>query len=341
MTEERPIVSWTDKDDLDFSLRGELRYDEPMGRYTSWRAGGNAERAYIPADLSDLSRFLHVQPVEHPVHMIGLGSNLLVRDRGIHGTVVLLHRALNGLRLAPGPQGGGVIYAEAGVAAPKVAKFAAKHDLDGAEFFAGIPGTVGGALAMNAGCYGTETWDYVLSVTTIDRTGALRERGPEDYEISYRHAVLKTREDLAQPAEDEGGPIDTIVRAVHRATHTPQEWFVAAHFGFPKGEGAASEQKIKELLDRRLASQPLDQPNAGSVFLNPEGHHAARLIEACGLRGLTIGGAQVSTKHANFIVNLGNATAADIEALIEKVQTVVEEQQGVRMESEVRIVGEK
>jgi UDP-N-acetylmuramate dehydrogenase len=315
-------VSGLVSSELDFSLRGELRYDEPMRRYTSWRTGGDAERAYIPADLSDLSRYLHLQPADHPIHMVGLGSNLLVRDGGLRGTAILLHRALNGLRLAPGPQGGGVIYVEAGVAAPKVAKFAAKHDLDGAEFLAGIPGTIGGALAMNAGCYGAETWDFVVSVTTIDRSGALRERGQEDYEIAYRSIVLKQVED-APPASTQ-----------------PQEWFVAAHFGFPRGERAASEQKIKELLDRRIASQPLSQPNAGSVFRNPEGHHAARLIEACGLKGLTIGGAQVSAKHANFIVNLGHATAADIENLIHKVQAIVEEQQGVKLETEVRIVGE-
>ena len=265
---------------LDFSLRGELLHAEPMSRYTSWRAGGVADRAYVPADLSDLAHFMRTLPKDEQLYTLGLGSNLLVRDGGIRGTVVLLHRALNSLRLVAIPQGGGAIYAEAGVAAPKVAKFAAKHSLDGAEFMAGIPGTVGGALAMNAGCYGTETWDFVVSVTTIDRTGVVRERGREDFEIAYRHIRLKQQ--LRQLEHEE-------TRAAGRPAllfdEPSEEWFVAAHFGFPMGGTNASEQKIKELLNRRLATQPLSQPNAGSVFRNPEGHHAARLIEACGLKG--------------------------------------------------------
>ena len=292
----------------DISLHGEMRYQEPMRRHTSWHAGGYAQRAYVPFDLADLSRFLRSHPAGEAIRMIGLGSNILVRDGGLRGTTVLLHRALNETRLSAAPDGGGVIYVEAGVAAPKLARFAAQSKLDGAEFFAGIPGTIGGAIAMNAGCYGTETWDFIVSVTTVDRLGRLRERGPEDYEIGYRSVKLK--------ASDAGGP--------------------------PMGaETEASERKIKELLDRRLATQPIGQPNAGSVFRNPTGHHAARLIESCGLRGLTIGGAQVSTKHANFIVNLGTASAADIENLIEKVYSVVKQQQGIELEREIRIIGEK
>jgi UDP-N-acetylmuramate dehydrogenase len=309
---------------LDFSVRGEMRYQEPMRRHTSWHTGGYAQRAYIPFDLPDLSRFLRGHPGAEPITVIGLGSNVLVRDGGLRGTVILLHRALNGIRLSAAPDGGGVIYAEAGVAAPKVAKFAARNKLDGAEFLAGIPGTIGGAVAMNAGCYGAEIWDSVVSVTTVDRVGRLRERTPEDYEIAYRSTKLKFK------------PTTTL-------SGTPvsdEEWFVAAHLAFPPGDTESSERKIKELLDRRLKTQPLGQPNAGSVFRNPTGHHAATLIEACGLKGLTIGGAQVSTKHANFIVNLGTATAADIEHLIEKVRQLVKQQQGVELEREIRIIGE-
>lgn len=310
--------------DLDFAVRGELRYQEPMRRHTSWHTGGYAQRAYIPFDLPDLSRFLRGHPAGEPITMIGLGSNVLVRDGGLRGTVILLHRALNGMRLSSAPDGGGVLFVEAGVAAPKVAKFAARQRLDGAEFLAGIPGTMGGAVAMNAGCYGAETWDFIVSVTTVDRMGRLRERMPEEYEIGYRSAKLKFN------------PTPT-----HSLTpSSEEEWFIAAHFAFPPGDTDSSERKIKELLDRRLKSQPLDQPNAGSVFRNPIGHHAARLIETCGLKGLTIGGAQVSSKHANFIINLGTATAADIEHLIEKVQLVVKEQQGVELEREIRIIGE-
>jgi UDP-N-acetylmuramate dehydrogenase len=311
----------------EISLHGEMRYQEPMRRHTSWHAGGYAQRAYVPFDLADLSRFLRGHPAGEPITMIGLGSNILVRDGGLRGTTVLLHRALNETRLSTAPDGGGIIYAEAGVAAPKLARFAAQNKLDGAEFLAGIPGTIGGAIAMNAGCYGAETWDFIVSVTTVDRLGRLRERGPEDYDIGYRSVMLKAR--------------DSELAAEEPTDDHAQEWFVAAHFGFSPGDTAASERKIKELLDRRLVSQPLGQPNAGSVFRNPNGHHAARLIESCGLRGLTIGGAQVSTKHANFIVNLGTASAADIENLIEKVQSVVKQQQGIELEREIRIIGEK
>jgi UDP-N-acetylmuramate dehydrogenase len=304
--------------DLDFTaMRGELREREPMSRYTSWRTGGVADRAYIPVDLADLARFLSTLSSVEPIQMIGLGSNLLVRDGGIRGTVILLHRAINTVRLAPAPESAGVVYAEAGVVGPKVAKFAARQGLDGAEFLAGIPGTIGGALAMNAGCYGVETWDFVVSVSTIDRSGALRERGPQDYDIAYRSVERKEAKADAQ-----------------------EEWFVAAHFGFRKGEREAAEAKIKEILTRRLGSQPLNRPNAGSVFRNPEGHLASKLIEASGLSGSTIGGAQVSRQHANFIVNLGDATAAEIEALIEKVHATVLQKQGIDLEREVRILGE-
>ena len=312
---------------FDFSVRGEVRYQESMRRHTSWHAGGYAQRAYVPFDLPDLSRFLRGYSSDEPVTMIGMGSNLLVRDGGLRGTAVLLHRALNETRLSTTANGGGVIYAEAGVAAPKIAKFAGRNQLDGAEFFAGIPGTIGGAIATNAGCYGAETWDFIVSVKTVDRMGRLRERRPEDYEISYRSAKLKSNN-----ASTETG---TAAKAAS------EEWFAAAHFSFPPGETLASERKVKELLDRRLATQPFGQPNAGSVFRNPIGHHAARLIEACGLKGLTIGGAQVSTKHANFIVNLGTATAANIENLIDKVQLVVKHQQGIEMERKVQIIGER
>lgn len=296
-------------------LRGVLKHDEPMSRHTSWRVGGAAERFYIPADIADLSQFLQGLAADEPVHFIGLGSNLLVRDGGVRGTVVLLHSALNQLALwheKPGATAG--VYAEAGVASPKVARFAALNGFEGAEFLAGIPGTVGGALAMNAGCYGAETWQYVTEVLTIDCFGELRRRLPQDFDIGYRHVALK------------GG--------------IASEWFVAAWFAFKHGNGEASRQKIRGLLEKRVASQPIGQPNAGSVFRNPPGDHAARLIEACGLKGTAIGGAMVSPKHANFIVNAGTATAADIEALIAKVQQTVKAQHGVELVTEVRVIGE-
>ncbi|OGS92065.1 MAG: UDP-N-acetylenolpyruvoylglucosamine reductase [Gallionellales bacterium GWA2_60_18] len=298
------------------SLRGEMRCDMPMSRHTSWRAGGMAERMYQPADLNDLLAFLRGLPADEPLHAVGLGSNLLVRDGGLRGTVLLLHGALCGLNL----EVDGSIYAEAGVPGAKLARFAALHDLRGAEFFAGIPGTVGGMLAMNAGCYGSETWQKVLRVLVVDRSGTLHERTQADYEIGYRHVVRNQESGI----RDQQSP----------------EFFVAAWLKFEAGDGATARQEIKALLAKRIASQPLDMPNAGSVFRNPPGDHAARLIQQCGLKGWRIGGAQVSEKHANFIVNTGGATAADIENLIEEVQAAVEQQTGVKLQCEVRIIGE-
>jgi len=294
--------------------RGQLRERESMARHVTWRAGGIVDRAYTPADLDDLRAFLRAQPATEPVWFVGLGSNLLVRDRGLRGTVVFTHWALRRFRVDPDRCG---IAAEAGVACPKIARIAAVEGMAGAEFLAGIPGTLGGALTMNAGCYGGETWGAVARVQTIDRSGSLRERPPADFEIGYRSVVLKAE-----------------------GTHHSEEWFVAATLRFPRGDGAAARQRIRELLARRIASQPLNLPNAGSVFRNPPGDHAARLIEACGLKGHAIGGAVISPKHANFIVNGGAARAADIEALIELASHAVREKFGIELECEVRIIGE-
>ncbi|MCW5606014.1 MAG: UDP-N-acetylmuramate dehydrogenase [Burkholderiales bacterium] len=312
------------------ALRGELRYDEPMARHVSWRAGGTAERAYFPADLSDLEAFLRNLPDRDPVHFVGLGSNLLVRDGGLRGTVILTHRALRNIRIECDDATHGEIYVEAGTPAPQVARFAALHGLTGAEFLAGIPGTVGGALAMNAGCYGGETWGIVVRVDTLDRAGVFHQRTPAHYRIGYRSVKRRCRQIPAVPP----------ARAVEKRDGL-EEWFVAATFRLPHGDGEKSRLKIKELLSKRIASQPLQQANAGSVFRNPPGDHAARLIEACGLKGYRIGDAEISRKHANFIVNTGAARAGDIEALIEHMQDAVKRQFGIELEREVRIVGEK
>lgn len=320
-------------------LRGVLKHNEPMSRHTSWRVGGPAERFYIPADIADLEAFLRGLAAGEPVYFVGLGSNLLVRDGGVRGTVVLLHGALNRIALWHDEKGEAAgVYAEAGVASPKVARFAALHGFEGAEFLAGIPGTVGGALAMNAGCYGAETWQTVTEVLTIDRFGKLRRRKPQDYEIGYRHVEMKVRsEELGVGSENR----DEFTPHSSPLTPHPEEWFLAAWFAFKRGNGEASRQKIKALLEKRVASQPIGTPNAGSVFRNPPGDHAARLIESCGLKGVSIGGAMVSEKHANFIVNTGKAKAADIEALIERVRQTVKEQHGVELVTEVRVIGEK
>jgi UDP-N-acetylmuramate dehydrogenase len=312
--------------DLDTTrLRGRLLAQEPMARHVSWRAGGAAARAYVPRDLADLQLFLQLLPPREPVLFVGLGSNLLVRDGGFDGTVVLMHNTHGAIRLD-----GELVFAEAAVASPKVARFAATHGLEGAEFLAGIPGTVGGALAMNAGCYGSETWEFVARADTVDRHGRLRARTPEDFDIGYRHAQLRVDERrFTTEGEPPPGP-------------RPEEWFVSAWFRFRRGDGERARARIKALLARRIATQPLALPNAGSVFRNPPGDHAARLIEACGLKGFAIGGARISEQHANFIVNPGaRARAADIEALIEHARRAVRERFGIDLVPEVRIVGER
>jgi len=315
---------------VDTPLRGTLQHNVPMRKHTSWRTGGTVERMYQPADLDDLLVFLRGLPADEPLYAVGLGSNLLVRDDGLRGTVLLLHGTLSGLHL----ELDGSVYAESGVPGAKLARFAALHNLQGAEFFAGIPGTLGGMLAMNAGCYGSETWEKVLRVQTVDRRGEVHVRIPADYEIGYRHVVR---------TEEKGLGTETTPLASQSSVLSPQspELFVAAWLQFPRGDGDSARQGIKALLNKRIASQPLNLPNAGSVFRNPQGDHAARLIEQCGLKGRRIGGAQVSEKHANFIVNTGAATAADIENLINEVQAAVQQQTGIKLHPEVRIVGEK
>jgi UDP-N-acetylmuramate dehydrogenase len=294
------------------ALRGVLSKNEPMAKHVTWRAGGAAARAYTPADRADLAAFLASLPKGEPVCFVGLGSNLLVRDGGYRGTVVLMHNPHGVMRVE-----GELIYAEAGVASPKVARFAATHGFEGSEFLAGVPGTIGGALAMNAGCYGSETWDVVAKVTTASRTGAVRERAPSDFNIGYRHVEPRR----PKPGED--------------------EWFLACWFRFRAGDVKRSRERINELLAARIAEQPLDLPNAGSVFRNPPGYYAAQLIEACGLKGWEIGGARISEKHSNFIVNpKGRARAADIEALIAHARDTVKARFSVELVPEVRIIGE-
>ncbi len=291
------------------ALRGELKQNEPMARRVSWRAGGTVSRAYFPADLDDLAAFFEGTRFDEPLLVVGLGSNLLVRDGGFDGTMVFTQGALDGLRL----EADGSIYCEAGVGSPKLARFALNAGLVGGEFLGGIPGTVGGALAMNAGCHGGEIWNFVERVLMLNRRGERIVRTREDFEIGYRHVGLRKETD---------------------------EIFAAAWLRFAPGDAEAARERMRELLAKRAATQPLQLPNAGSVFRNPPGDHAARLIEAAGLKGATEGGARVSEKHANFVVNPdGKATAAEIETLIGRVQSTVFEKFGVHLKREVRIVG--
>jgi UDP-N-acetylmuramate dehydrogenase len=289
------------------NLRGELRLNESLQRYNTWRIGGPARQMYLPADVDDLVAFLRTLPPDEPLLWLGLGSNLLIRDGGFHGTVILLQGRLNDLRVHDD-----TVYAEAGVACAKVARECARADLSGAAFLAGIPGTMGGALAMNAGAFGGETWRIVATASTIDRHGRIRERRAEEFQVAYR--------EVRRPAE---------------------EWFLACTLQLKYGDSAGEQAAIRALLDRRAATQPTGQPSCGSTFRNPPGDHAARLIEASGLKGCRLGGAEVSTKHANFIINTGSASAADIENLISHVRAEVQRCQGVTLQTEVHMVGER
>jgi UDP-N-acetylmuramate dehydrogenase len=283
-----------------------VRRNEPMSRHTSWHVGGPAEIYFTPNDRADLAAFLPTVPAAVPVYWVGLGSNLLVRDGGIAGVVVSMHGTFDRLERA-GPD---TVYAEAGVACARIARQCIKWGLGPAEFFAGIPGTLGGALAMNAGAFGGETWRHVVEVETIDRGGREHRRPASEYRVSYRHV---------EPPE-------------------PEEWFLGARLRF-EARPPEHRSEVDALLERRKATQPIGEWSCGSVFTNPPGDHAARLIEATGLKGLRIGDASVSTKHANFIINHGAATAADVESLIARVQDEVQRAHGVRLHPEVRIVG--
>lgn len=286
--------------------RGQLFTNEPLSQYTSWRTGGPADLLYIPADLDDLSQFMKQIPKNLPVTWLGLGSNTLVRDRGIEGLVVITQGALSSLtQLAPD-----IIRAEAGISAAQLARYSARLGATGLEFMAGIPGTVGGALAMNAGCFGGETWRMVKAVETINRQGEIKIRPAEDFKVGYRHV-----------------------------SRFDDEWFVAGHFYFNPGNKEQSLNQIREMLERRNSSQPTGTANCGSVFRNPPNNYAGKLIEDCGLKGTNLGGAQVSTKHANFIINENSATSMDIERLINQVRGVVEEKTGVALIPEVCIIG--
>lgn len=292
--------------ELPAALRGRALFNEPLARHTSWRVGGPADVLFKPADKQDLALFLTALPADMPVLWLGLGSNLLVRDGGVRGAVIETHGALSDLQRL----GETEVWCDAGVPCAKLARQCAKWNLGPAEFFAGIPGTLGGALAMNAGAFGGETWRHVVQVETINRHGEIKRRMESDYEVAYRHV------------------------------HGPhEEWFLGAQLSFA-GSDADGEAEIRALLARRKETQPIGEPSCGSVFTNPPGHHAAKLIESAGLKGFRIGGAVVSTKHANFIINEGSATAAEIEQLIAHVKATVQQQYGIELKPEVRIVGE-
>ena len=289
---------------IETNYAGTLSYAEPMKKYNSWRAGGVAEKLFKPANRQDLQSYLYDHQNE-PITFLGLGSNVLVRDGGIQGSVIVLTGILDKVEIDQTQ-----VYAEAGLPCSKLAKKLAKAGLAGGEFFAGIPGTVGGALAMNAGAWGGETWPRVESVEVISRDGSITQVAVEQVSYGYRHV--------------EG---------------FNNQWFLSANFNFDKGDAQFIEQRIKSLLNERAQKQPTGVYSCGSVFRNPENDHAARLIESCGLKGYSIGGACVAEKHANFIINDNEATAKDIEDLITLVQKTVLEKTGVQLIREVKILG--
>ena len=283
----------------------------PLKKLNSWRVGGSAKQLFKPRSIDELSQFLPTLSDDDKPIWIGLGSNVLIADQGIANTVILTLGGIAQLEL----QADNIIRMEAGVTCAKAAKFCVQHDFIDGEFFAGIPGTIGGALAMNAGAFDGETWRYVTAVETIDKRGKVRVRQSSDYTVGYRHVA---------------GP---------GITSGPCEWFVAAYFKLPQGDGKTTQKNIKSLLKKRGETQPIGLPSCGSVFKNPQGDYAARLIESCDLKGYQIGGAQVSLKHANFIINTGTATAADIADLIRAVQNKVAEVTQINLHTEVRFLG--
>lgn len=288
---------------------GMLLLRERLADYTTWRVGGLAKALYKPAGIADLALFLKNLPPQEPLIWLGLGSNSLIRDIGFSGTVILTQGCLNQLSRV----GDDLIRVEAGVSCAKMARFCTRNQLVGGEFWAGIPGTMGGALRMNAGCFNGETWQSVVEVETMTRHGEIRRRYPSEFQVSYRHV-----------------------------SGLNDEWFIAATCRLTPGDKDHSSQLIKELLAHRAATQPTSEYNCGSVFRNPPNHYAAKLIESCGLKGKRLGGAMVSEKHANFITNHeGMASAHDIEALILLVQKTVYEQTTIELNREVHIIGDE
>ena len=285
-----------------------IHHDIELKDFNSWKVGGRAEQFLICDDKAILSSLIKTKKIKLPITFLGLGSNLLVRDGGVKGTVIVMHGGLKKIN----HDEDNLIYSEAGVSCSKLAKFTAGKGLGNSAFFSGIPGTVGGALAMNAGCYGSETWDYVQKVLMINLDGDQVERNKLDFKIDYRE-VKNSNTD---------------------------EFFLAAWFKFPKGDKEEAGKKIRELLAHRKNTQPLNWPTAGSTFRNPQGNFAAKLIEDCDLKGYRIGGAQVSEKHANFIINLGDASAQDIENIIIYIQQVVFKKKNIQLKREIKIIGE-
>lgn len=289
-------------------MEGEMLL-QPLSSWTSWRIGGQAERFYSPPDRVCLVKYLQILPQEKHITWLGLGSNVLIRDGGIPGAVICT-RGLQSLSQAKD----GTVVVDAGVTCAKFARFASQKGFSDSVFFAGIPGTIGGALAMNAGAFGGETWEWVQEVVVINRQGTVLRRSLSDYDIGYRSVRGKNPEQA-------------------------EEAFIGATFRFPYRADSDGMQKIRALLKKRAQSQPIGTLNCGSVYRNPPGDYAARLIEECQLKGYRIGDAMISPKHANFIINCDQASAEDVEKLMSTIETSVWERFGVQLQAEVKILG--
>ncbi len=295
------------------ALRGEWRQNFPMSKLSTWRVGGPAAELFLPADCEDMRAFVENDSRAKEALFIGHGSNILVRDGGIGGVVVRTAPGLTAMRFEDG-----FIYAEAGVGCPKVARFAVAAGGGDLAFLAGIPGTIGGALAMNAGCDDSEIWQFVEKVLVL-KDNTLQQRAADDFIADYR----SVRDKQQSPTNEDG------------------QVFAGAWLRFSPENITAARNRMRKLLNHRRATQPLEVASCGSVFRNPPGKFAAKLIDSCGLKGETVGGARVSDKHANFIINNGQATAADIEQLVCHVQKVVCKKTGVQLVPEVKIIGKE
>jgi len=287
-------------------LKGQCFFNESLSKHTSWKVGGPADIFFTPKNRDDLSQFLRLNH-DKSITWLGNGTNVLVRDGGIRGAVISTRKYLNEIK----KEADNIFRVEAGASCMDLALFAEKHQLGPAAFFSGIPGSIGGALTMNAGSFGYETWDFVESVEVIDKKGMIHHLDPNDFSFSYRTVNFPF-------------PL----------------WFLSCRMKFPNSE-ITTKSELKELRDQRIKTQPLSEDTCGSVFKNPEKGHAGDFIERAGLKGHRIGGSSISTKHANFIVNEGNATSANIEDLIKHVQSAVNTKFDVNLETEVRIIGEK
>jgi len=278
--------------------------NEPLARHTSWKVGGAADIFFSPGTRRELSEFLGSN--DGSITWLGNGTNVLVRDGGIRGAVISTKKSFNHLNLIDES----ACKVEAGVSCFELAMFATKNNFGPAAFFSGIPGSIGGALTMNAGCFGGETWEFVTSIEAIDEKGEIHHLSPEVFSISYRSVSFPF-------------PL----------------WFLSCEMIFPD-KGTTTMEELKCLRDSRIERQPLSENTCGSVFKNPDGNHAGDLIERSGLKGFRIGGCSISEKHANFIVNDKEATARDIETLINHIQNTVKDCFGIDLETEVRIIGE-